>query len=276
MSRSATSAAAGDPASAARSHGRFALQLLRRLSRAPAAAWQREAEEAHEAEVAELAARSGLGERLLRIDALKFTGADAARAATGLLRQGTKLAAGATLVVLAAMLIWASTWQAVDRLMVGFAWKTFLTLVLYVVFGGIALAALVAAALRVPRDEPPRPLRAAADRIAAIAGVPLVAFGHTHEEGVSRVAGGRAWYFNTGTWIAVFTHDELLPRERVQYVFLRVRGAEGELLQWSPGRARPMPVVLLEEAVAGAGRPARDDAVRSEPTGEAARPAASR
>jgi hypothetical protein len=38
-----------------------------------------------------------------------------------------------------------------------------------------------------------------------------------------------------------------LPRERVQFTFLRVRGLEAELLQWSPGRDRPMPVILLEE-----------------------------
>jgi hypothetical protein len=59
--------------------------------------------------------------------------------------------------------------------------------------------------------------------------------------------GGRAWYFNTGTWIAVFTHDVLVPRARVQFSFLRVQGDEAELLQWSPQRDRALPVILLEE-----------------------------
>jgi hypothetical protein len=97
--------------------------------------------------------------------------------------------------------------------------------------------------------------------------VPIVTFGHTHDEFITRIdgvagsglwpvpgrpdgeptAGEPAWYFNTGTWIAVFTADALLPRERVQYTFLRVRGLKGELLHWSPGRSEATPVILLEE-----------------------------
>ncbi|HEY6001739.1 MAG TPA: hypothetical protein VIV57_02615 [Anaeromyxobacter sp.] len=247
--------------SVARSHGRFLVQLLRRLARAPAGAWHREAEQLHAAELAEIAERSGLGDRLYAIDALKFVGADAARAASGLFRQAAKLAAGVALVTASAMVVWASAWRALDALMVGFAWKTLLSLALYLVFGAVGLAALIAAALRVPADEPPRPLAAAAARIANVLDVPLVAFGHTHEETVVRIPRreGDAWYFNTGTWIAVFAHDILVPRERVQYTFLRVRGAEGELLQWSPGRGRAMPVILFEEEGgprAGLGPPA--------------------
>jgi UDP-2,3-diacylglucosamine pyrophosphatase LpxH len=235
--------------SVVRSHGRFLIQLLRRLARPPAASWQREAERCHDAEMAEIAERSGLGERLREVDALKYVGADAARAASGILRQTAKLASGAALVILAAMLVWALAWRAVDALRVGFGWKTLLSLVLYIVFGAVGLAALIASVLRIPADEPPRPLATAAERIAEIVGVPLVAFGHTHEETVTRTRrqGGGGWYFNTGTWIAVFTHDVLMPRERVQYTFLRVRGCEGELLQWSPGRNRPIPVILLED-----------------------------
>src|SRR5207245_2514580 len=83
-------------------------------------------------------------------------------------------------------------------------------------------------------------------QVARILDVPIVTFGHTHDEALWRIdrpSGARSWYFNTGTWIAVFTHDVLVPRERVQFTFLRVRGATGELLHWSPGRGAPMPVV---------------------------------
>jgi hypothetical protein len=45
----------------------------------------------------------------------------------------------------------------------------------------------------------------------------------------------------------------LLPRERVQFTFLRVRDSTGELLHWSPGRGEPLPVILLDED-----RPRRD------------------
>jgi hypothetical protein len=104
--------------------------------------------------------------------------------------------------------------------------------------------------LRSATGPPVRPARRAARRIADLVEVPIVTFGHTHDEAIwrlRRATGQTAWYFNTGTWIAVFTSDELLPRERVQYTFLRIRGHEGELLHWSPGRGEAVPVVLLED-----------------------------
>jgi hypothetical protein len=117
--------------------------------------------------------------------------------------------------------------------------------------------------LRTDAAVPPQPMRRAAARIAEILDVPIVTFGHTHDEVVWRLSsaegsaarsrpslptGNDAWYFNTGTWIAVFTHDVLLPRERVQFTFLRVREKEASLLHWSPGRGEPLPVILLDEA----------------------------
>jgi hypothetical protein len=245
-----------------RSQGRFLLQLLRRLARYPEPGWQRAAEVAHRAELEQLAERSGLGEKLRAIDALKFRGADAARAASGMMRQAAKLAAGAIGSAILALALLTAASHAIEALTLGFGWKALLSLVLYLAFGALSASALVAAAMRVPADEPPRPLRAAAERIAEILDVPIVTFGHTHDEVVSPIAraSGRAWYFNTGTWLAVFTHDILVPRERVQYTFLRVRGGEAELLQWSPGRGREMPVVLLEEGpAAGPVRPSEED-----------------
>ncbi len=231
------------------SQGRFVLQLLRRLARAPEPDWQEAGEAAHRAELQELAERSGLGEKLEVIDALKFRGADAARALTGMLKQGMKLVAGGVGTAILALALLTAASHAIEALTVGFGWKALLSLVLYLTFGALSASALVAAAVRIPGDEPLRPLRAAAERIAKLLDVPIVTFGHTHDEVVSSIAraSGRGWYFNTGTWLAVFTHDVLMPRERVQYTFLRVRGAEAELLQWSPGRGHEMPVVLLEE-----------------------------
>jgi UDP-2,3-diacylglucosamine pyrophosphatase LpxH len=233
----------------ARSQGRFLLQLLRRLARTHEVSWQQAAEGAQAADLEALAAASGLGERLRAIDALKARGADAARAASGLVRQGVKLTVGTLVASVAALALLTAATHAIDVLNFGFGLKALLSLVLYLVFGALIAAALVAAALRVPDDEPPRPLRAAAERIASLLDVPIVAFGHTHDEVVSPMARptGPGWYFNTGTWVAVFTHDVLVPRERIQYTFLRIRGTEGELLQFSPGRKRAMPVVLIAE-----------------------------
>ena len=231
------------------SQGRFVLQLLRRLARPPDPDWQQAAEAAHRAELGDLADHSGLGDKLEQIDAMKFRGADAARALTGILRQAVKLVAGGVGTAVLALALLTAASHAIEALTVGFGWKALLSLVLYLTFGALSASALVAAAVRIPGDEPVRPLRAAAERIAKLLDVHIVTFGHTHDEVVSAIGrtSGRGWYFNTGTWLAVFTHDVLMPRERVQYTFLRVRGNEPELLQWSPGRGHEMPVVLLEE-----------------------------
>jgi len=235
------------------SQARFVAQLLRRLARLPSAAWADQAERAHQAELAALGERSGLGEAVRAVDALKAAGANVVQAATGLFRQGAKLAAGAAGVAVGALAVFTASSAAIGALEAGVGWKALLSLLVYLALGTLAAVGLVAAALRMPRDRPPRHLRAAAEQIAALTGAPLVVFGHTHEEVVEPLAppgaplGTGAWYYNTGTWIAVFTHDVLVPRERVQLTFLRIRGAEAELLHYSPGRDAALPVVLLEE-----------------------------
>jgi UDP-2,3-diacylglucosamine pyrophosphatase LpxH len=231
------------------SHARFLVQLLRRLARLPLAGWRDEAAEAQQAELDDLAARSGLGERLRAVDGLKATGADAVQAASGLVRQAAKVVASALGAAVLALALFTAASVAIGALEAGVGWKALLSLLLYLTFAVVAAVGLVAAALRMPRDEPPRHLRDAAAQVAALVDVPLVTFGHTHEEMVEPLPrpDGTGWYFNTGTWIAVFTHDVLVLRERVQLTFLRVRGAEGELLHYSPGRDGALPVVLLEE-----------------------------
>ncbi len=233
----------------ARSQGLFLLQLMRRMARPPDPDWLRAAERGHAAQLAELAESSGLGERLLAVDGLKNVGAEAPRAIIGIFRQGARAVLKAIAVAVFALALLTGVSHAIDELTVGFGWKALLSLLLYLTFAALGASALVAAVVRLPPDEPPRRLREAAARIAQLVGVRMVAFGHTHEEVVNPIPcpSGQGWYFNTGTWLAVFTHDVLLPRERVQYTFLHVRGDEAELLQWSPGRGRPIPVVLLEE-----------------------------
>jgi len=234
------------------SHAPFLLQVLRRLARAADLSWLEAAASAHGAELERLAAASGLGDRLLRIDELKVTGADAARAAAGILRQAAKLVVGTGFATLLALAVIAAASAAIDSLQFGAGWKALLSLALYVLAGAGVAAGLVAAALRMPSDEPPRPLQEAARRIAELIDVPLVTFGHTHEEVVSPLPRpgdfpGGGWYFNTGTWIAVFTDDVLMPRARVQFTFLSVQGTEAELMQWSPKHGRTLPVILLED-----------------------------
>lgn len=232
-----------------KSHVPFLWQVGRRMARYKGPA-RRAIQEAHERELAALAASSGLGDKVRAIDDLKQQHADVVAALRALAWQLTKLAGVALGVAVLSAGLWFAGWLAINQLRLGFGVKTLLLLMFnFFMLLGLGIGAAYGF-LRTPAAVSPRPLRRAAQRIIEILDVPIVAFGHTHDEEVwplRRPSGERAWYYNTGTWIAVFTHDVLLPRERVQFTFLRVRGQETELLHWSPGRAEPLPVILLDE-----------------------------
>lgn len=233
------------------SHGPFLFAVLRRLARAQKTA-RRALAEVHERALAELAATAPAGPRLLAIDALKEVRANAVSAVRTLALQVMRALAIGGGILMAAALTWLGASQVLSRLRLPFGLKATLFVVLTLaVFLGLA-GALVYNLLASPQDGALRPLRGAAERIAGLLEVPLVCFGHSHDEQLCRLQAGPgrepAWYGNTGTWIAVFTHDVLLPRERVQYTFLRVQGHTAELLHWSPGRGQAMPVVLLDES----------------------------
>ncbi|MBK6921806.1 MAG: metallophosphoesterase [Deltaproteobacteria bacterium] len=232
-----------------RSHWRFWWQVVKRVLKYPSRARTRIADN-HARELAELAARSGLGERLYAIDRLKDTHTDLVQAIRGLGLQTFKLAGAFLLVSMLVLGIWFAGNHAIDQVQLGLLGKATLFLAFSFVFLLMLFGALAFTVLRGGRTVPPEPMRRAAAELATIVDVPVVSFGHSHDEVLWRIGGSverPAWYFNTGTWIAVFTHDVLLPRERVQFTFLRVRDHEGELLHWSPGRREPLPVILLDE-----------------------------
>lgn len=232
------------------SHLPFAVQVLRRLARKGDGA-RKPLKDAHRAELEELIRDSELGETLRRVDALKAARGDLAQAIRDYSVQTVKFLG----LSLSAAILGAATWfmgfqaiQSVDGL--GFKALLFLTLNFFLMGG--AVAGIIYTLLRQP-PESPTPLRNGAKSVARVVDTPIVTFGHTHDEVVWRYdrPGGHGWYFNTGTWIAVFTHDVLLPRERVQYTFLRVRDEKAELLHWSPGRNEAMPVILLDDGEGG-------------------------
>jgi UDP-2,3-diacylglucosamine pyrophosphatase LpxH len=224
----------------------FAFQYLRRLGRSgqdPAST----ASVQHARTLGELGASSGLGERLLLVDALKQVKTDVQQAAVGTARRIARVFSSATLLALLGAALWYLTievprllsWDLVPRLL------TFLGMSLVVLL--LALGGLVYFLLR--GDDGPAELGLpwAAERIADIVDVPLVVFGHTHGESVHPLPRHRGWYFNVGTWIGVFPRDVLLPRSNVQYTFLRVIGREPQLLYFDPARGAALPVILLED-----------------------------
>ena len=232
------------------SHGPFIYQVMRRLAKQHPEA-RDTLKHAHEKALKELAERSGLGLRLLAIDQLKEVRADVVQAVRLLSRQTFRVLGGAFAFSLLTATLWYLGFESIDALTMGFGAKALLFCFLNVMISATVAGAAVYTALGNASTLSPRPLRRAAQRIAAMLDVPLVSFGHTHDEEMWRLerpTGENAWYCNTGTWIAVFTHDVLMPRERVQYTFLHIKQDNGELYHWTPGRGQPMPVILLDEA----------------------------
>lgn len=82
-----------------------------------------------------------------------------------------------------------------------------------------------------------------AGEIAQITRVPLVLMGHTHVVDLRKLAGGRATYANSGTWIAVDNPwDNLIPDAR-RLTFLLVEGNGVRICRWNDdaGRIDPVP-----------------------------------
>ena len=233
------------------SHLPFVMQVLRRLAKSTAAPSARDRlQSQHEATLHELARTSGLSEKLLNIDKLKEANADVLRASRGIGWQFSLGLGTFMLVALSGLGLWFVGLMAINALSAGLVLKAMLFMALNLFMLLSAAGSLTYSLLRAPRVVAAKPIQRAAQHLVDILDVPIVSFGHTHEEGVYRLkrpGGSKAWYYNTGTWIAVFTNDVLMPRERVQYTFLRVRGEEPELLHWSPGRGEPLQVILLDE-----------------------------
>ncbi len=247
------------------SHLPFLYQVIRRFAGAAERGAHEAMRTAHDAELERLAVESKLGDRLRDVDALKETRADVVQATRSLSRQLTKLIGAGLAVALLVTALWFVAFLSINQIRAGFGLKTLMFLSLNLFLLASAVGVVIYGLMRTTREEK-LPLRRAARRIADLVDVPIVCFGHIHDEVVWPIGwtsdGERRWYFNTGTWIAVFTHDVLLPRERVQYTFLRVRDYQAELLYWSAGRNQARPVILLEEQQhlpLGLSLPALDD-----------------
>jgi UDP-2,3-diacylglucosamine pyrophosphatase LpxH len=227
----------------------FFLQVLRTLAKS--AGSTERVEDAHEAELDRIAKSSGLEDKAYLIDDFKQVRGSAAVVTRGIILQILKVFAFTVITAFVGAGLWFSGFYAINEIEGGFGFKAVLFLTLNFLFLLIAAVTITLILLRAPSGPSSKRPRRAAKKIANALDVPLVTFGHTHDEVIwrfDRDGGDSSWFFNTGTWIAVFTSDELVPRERVQYTFLRVRDKTGELLRWSPGRNEASPVILLQEA----------------------------
>jgi UDP-2,3-diacylglucosamine pyrophosphatase LpxH len=97
------------------------------------------------------------------------------------------------------------------------------------------------------REDPVTLLRRAASYVAGRLKVPYVVFGHSHAEDSQVVCDGTT-YFNSGTWIGVFSEGESLYRAVHQFSFVKFQDGRGELLHWDPQRAAARPVIVVDAA----------------------------
>jgi UDP-2,3-diacylglucosamine pyrophosphatase LpxH len=151
-------------------------------------------------------------------------------------------------------------WLFLSGIAVMVAAVLFVNLVLPVASWTIVLVDLAALVLFVRwlraeegRREPSY-LIARAARVAGLLGVPYVIMGHTHDPELHAVGedGGREKeYFNTGTWTTVFSEEERLIRNPVEFVFVQgERKGDGlcvKLLEWNDGAGEPRLLKLFRD-----------------------------
>jgi UDP-2,3-diacylglucosamine pyrophosphatase LpxH len=245
--------------------GRYMLRKLRRACAPLPEGAFRAREEEHRRELERLASEAGIDRsRLEQIDALRArsvleeTRGTWPRLLVGAIRRGlllplvyAALAAAGAIAALAALQVVSVLVPSVGRLVATAPW---LGRVQASAPWALVLVAAAAAALRralAPEEGPaPSGLADAASRIAALLGVRHVVMGHTHDADLCALDRGE--YFNTGTWTKVFSEEERLVRDDVEFVFVQgVRRASGDLqlklLEWDDGAGEPRLLKLFED-----------------------------
>jgi len=203
----------------------------------------------HESSFDALAITSGLNGKLYEV--AKMSRSSRSDSVIGKMALGFLKGAGIMLLITMVILaLWFASVYGLTTLATSVGLRAILFIVSNFGFVMLLFIAVLFIILRTAKEPESSPMRTTARRIGRVLDIPMVVFGHSHDEVVwslSRGKGKKTKYFNTGSWASVFTRDQLVPRERVQYTFLHIVEDNGTLLQWSPGRDKPMPVILLDD-----------------------------
>jgi UDP-2,3-diacylglucosamine pyrophosphatase LpxH len=97
-----------------------------------------------------------------------------------------------------------------------------------------------------------RKVRDDAQFIARELGVKFVTFGHTHYADIFRCSED-SWYFNTGTWMTIFSPEEQIYRDAHQFTYLKIENERAQLLRWNSDRMTPQPVRVVDTEPPGTG-----------------------
>ncbi len=207
---------------------------------------------AHEAKMTEVAAESGLGERVFDLEQLMSRPLGTTK--YNLLKQVLRpvVRAGATflLIALLSVLVWFWIFSAIQHSpwVEGVLGKaSMLAIFAVVTVVGLFLGfSFVNRALHRAADPNIRIFYEKAERIAAMLGVKAVSMGHTHMADLRSLENGGT-YTNSGTWIPhPGPWDTVKPRSR-QFTFVTIRGDESKLHRWTDSAGKWEPVTLLEE-----------------------------
>ncbi len=74
-----------------------------------------------------------------------------------------------------------------------------------------------------------------------------VAFGHTHQADTA-LLGDNVRYFNTSTWVPIFSDDTRLNKHAQSYFFVEVRDGQGRLLRWNDEIGEPDDPVIIDRS----------------------------
>jgi len=88
-------------------------------------------------------------------------------------------------------------------------------------------------------------IRENARKIAEYLNVKYVVFGHTHYADIHKLSES-AFYFNTGTWMGIFSEQEELYRNVKQFTFFLYENDDARLLYWNVERNCAEPVIVVD------------------------------
>jgi hypothetical protein len=265
----------------------FLLQKLRRAwTPAKASAYAKRREE-HETRLKELAAESGIAEEDLRsVDRLraksllKETSPLGWKISRGLLRWRLfqpllvlLTVLGAIGIAVAASPLFAAVIPASVRNLFWDRWQSgsagvvlrdMVSIIRWFVFPiAVAVNAMILRWLFAgsPKKQQSK-LVSRAQLIAERLKVKAVMMGHTHDADLQSF--GEAEYFNTGTWTKVFSEEERLIRDDIEYVFVQglreEAGLQLRLMEWDDATQEPRLLKLFEDEA-----PERKGAKRQRP-----------
>ncbi len=201
---------------------------------------------------------TGLGEKIFRIDSLKEVpiSKNKLRLALQLIRNPLKKAVAFVIFVISVLFGWAIFFTHITSLNISTHSKALILAFINLMILIAAISLLVYSFGRGARKGSIHSLyspqgdyflRSRVKRIADIVDVKYITMGHTHQEDIWKIPGKDVWYFNTGTWIPVFSEEDRAFRDEKQFTFLKIEDGRGELMKWDDRKGLPVKVIVLDD-----------------------------